>query len=126
MDGNSLIMNRNKTAKFLLCENPIAEKSDGRLFILHTQDPVILAELWHYEGLTDRELIEKQNELGPTNAKLEYMDEVVLFSSIMMFRGEKFSQLPGQEQADKLAGVMRRMADWYKAYLIWEDSQDYE
>jgi hypothetical protein len=114
-----------KAPKFLFCENPIATASDGRLFILHTQEPVILAELWHYEGLTDRELIEKQNQLGPTGAKLEYGDEVILFSSVMMFRGEKFSQLPGQEQADKLAGVMRRMADWYKAYLIWEDNKNH-
>lgn len=114
-----------KISKFLLCENPITTANDGRLFILHTQDPIILAELWHYEGLTDREFLEKQNELGPTGAKLEYGDEIILFSSVLMHRGEKFAELPGQEQADKLAGVMRRMADWYKAYLIWEDSQDH-
>lgn len=24
--------------------------------------------------------------------------------------------------ADKLAGTLRRMADWFKAYLIWEDN----
>ena len=35
--------------------------------------------------------------------------------------GDKLADKPVQEQQDKLAGVMRRMADWYEAYLKWED-----
>lgn len=113
-----------KTPKFLICENPIITgDNEGRLFILHTQDPIILAELWHYENISESDLMDAMRQLGPTSAKLEYGTETILFTSVLMVRGESFSKLPGQEQADKLAGIMRRMADWYEAYLTWEDQQ---
>lgn len=32
-------------------------------------------------------------------------------------------QYNGKKQADELAGIMRRMADLYESYLIWEDQQ---
>lgn len=97
--------------------------NEGRLFILHSFDPIILAEVFHYENISQSELLEKQRQLGPTSAKLEYGTETILFTSVLMTFGEEFNKKTGQEKADKLAGIMRRMADWYEAYLIWEDIQ---
>ena len=34
-----------KIAKFLICENPLAEESRGKRYILHTRFPFLLAEV---------------------------------------------------------------------------------
>lgn len=108
----------------MLCENPIAEKSYGRVFILHNREPRILAEVHHFnisEADSPQALEIKKAELG---AALDYEDEYILFAALWLYPSEKLSQKEPQAQADELAGIMRRMADWYKNYLIWEDSQE--
>lgn len=107
-----------KPPKFLLAKNPIADKSDGRIFILHTQTPKILAEVFHFDvGDEEHQMdCKRQFTIGST---LEYEDEYIVIGALWVESCELFS-------ADRLAGLMRRMADWYEAYLIWEDSQDYE
>lgn len=109
-----------KMSKFLICENPMTAGQDGRLFILHTGDPSILAEVHHFEDITDEQRmnIERQMSIG---SRLDYVPETIFFSPIWICKAEQISNL--QDQADNLAGIMRRMADWYKAYLIWEDAQ---
>jgi hypothetical protein len=110
-----------KTPAFLLCETPIADKSDGRTFILHNREPRLLAEVHHFEGITDSQkmAIQKKITIG---SRLDYGTETIYFEPNWI------DQLTvtgaSQEQVDRLASLMRRMADWYKAYLIWEDEQN--
>jgi len=126
--GNQFGFNM-KTPKFLLCENPIAEKSDGRIFILHTQEPIILAEVYSYEGIGE-DRIKEISQTMSIGARLDYGLETFFFVPNWLQPGwEIIPEAKKDYQqitADKLAGVMRRMADWYKAYLIWEDNQDRE
>lgn len=104
-----------KLPKFLLAENPIADKSDGRLFILHTQTPVLIAEVFHFDAGDEPAQMECKRAF-PIGAALDYDDEYIVIGARWV---EENSLHP-----DKLAGLMRRMADWYHAYLIWEDNQE--
>lgn len=106
-----------KLPKFLLCENPIADKSDGRIFILHTKFPKLIAEVFHLEIEDEKSQMECKQAFA-TGASLEYGTEYIVFGAIWI---EQHA-----EDVDKLAGLMRRMADWYEAYLVWEDAQDHE
>lgn len=72
------------SAKFLIASNPIV--NDGRVFIIHTQDPVIIAEVID------------------NNIEGKYIGETNLEST-------------------KIAGIMRRMGDWYINYLNWKKEQ---
>lgn len=82
---------------------------------MHTQTPVLIAEVFHFEAGDEKKQMEcKQNFL--TGSALEYGSEYIVFGAIWVE--------PHEVDVDKLAGLMRRMADWYEAYLIWEDSQD--
>lgn len=109
----------NKPPAFLLCENPIADQSDGRLFILHNRTPHILAEVHHFENLSDEQIMDILRQI-PIGGRLDYEPETIFFTPVWMddLKGEP------QDVAYKIAGIFRRMADWYKAYLIWEDLQD--
>jgi hypothetical protein len=112
----------NKTAKFLLCENPIAnEKNDGKIYILHNREPKIFAEVFHFDGEGASYLdCQRSFDIG---GKLDYQDEVIIFGAHWMLPDEKFLKLDTQAQADECAAIMRRMADWYESYLIWQDNE---
>lgn len=111
-----------KTAKFLLCENPIADKSDGRLFILHNRTPTLLAEVFHFDINDEISQMQCKQKFS-IGGTLDYGNEYIVFGCLWVIPDEKFSTPSVQQQADELAGIMRRMADWYKSYLIWEDEQ---
>jgi len=115
-----------KTPKFLLAENPITnERHDGRSFIIHARKPFILAEIFAFEFETEEEILKVQRQIT-TGSKLDYPPETFLFSAIFIDENSKeLKNKTPQQVADELAGIMRRMADWYKSYLIWEDSQDH-
>ena len=110
-----------KTAKFLLCENPVAEKSDGRIFILHNRSPLILAEVFHHEDLSESEIADIQQKIT-TGSRLDYGSETIFFEPLWLVPGDD-NDITSQQHAFNVAGIMRRMADWYKSYLIWEDTQ---
>jgi hypothetical protein len=111
-----------KPPKFLFCESIIGKGDNStRAFILHTRDPLVFAEVLHFE--TDDEggqMLAKSNTQA--YASLDYDDEYILLIALWIVPGDKHIKKPAQEQADDLAGIMRRMADWYKALLIYEDN----
>lgn len=110
-----------KISKFLICENPLVD--DERVFILHTRQPMILAEVVHFEGINDSERMDIERKIEtPRWARLDYPPETIYFFMIKLYPDEKFLKMNTQEQADTIAGLMRRMADWYKSYLIFEDN----
>jgi len=112
-----------KTAKFLLCENPIADKSDGRIFILHNRNPLILAEVFHFD-IENEELQMNCKRQFTIGSSLEFGNQYIVFGALWTIPDARFLAKEAQKQANELAGIMRRMADWYESYLIWEDQQD--
>lgn len=112
-----------KLPKFLLCENPkLTGDPSGRLFVLHNGSPRLLAEVHHYENIADQDLMQVQSKIE-VGGRLDYPPETILFEAIWINQDDEFNRLSTQQKADQLAGVMRRMADWYKSYLIWESHQ---
>lgn len=111
-----------KTAKFLLCENPIADKSDGRIFILHNRTPILLAEVFHFDASDEMAQMDCKRNFSAYGA-LEYDSEYIVFGCLWMVPDDKFQKKTAQQQADDIAAIMRRMADWYEAYITWEDRQ---
>lgn len=102
----------NKTAKFLICENPMVE--DGRVFILHMRKPKLLAEAFHFELEEEDEWMECKRQFA-LGASVDYPGELIALGAIW---GEE-----NDLDADQLAKLMSRMGDWYRAYLEWEDEQ---
>lgn len=107
-----------KTPKFLICENPLG-KEPGRIFILHNREPFILAEAFHFDESQNEEWMRCKSAFT-IGASVDYPGELIALGAVWTF-GNTLSAMSAQEQADTLAGVMRRMGDWYHAYLKFED-----
>lgn len=103
-----------KSAKFLIAENPIVD--DGRIFVIHMRDPVIIAEAFHFDEEQETEWMQ-QKSMFDVGASVDYPGELILLGAVFV------APMPGSEQyqADKLAKIMSRMGDWYHSYLKWED-----
>lgn len=108
-----------KASKFLIAENPLVD--DGRVFIVHLRDPVIIAEAFHFEIGQDDEWMACKSKFT-TAASVDYPGEPVILGAIFCAPvPEKWNGLSGQEVADKIAKIMSRMGDWYYSYLKFED-----
>jgi len=92
---------------------------DHRVFILHTREPRIVAEVYHLHPSEEGKAIEIQKQFS-VGSKMEMPNELILLGAVWI---EPFYKGTTQQNADELAGIMRRMADWYRAYCEWEDAQ---
>lgn len=97
--------------KFMIAENPMADRS--RVFILHTQGPRILAEAFHFDKDQEVEWMNVQSQFE-TGSRTELPDELIAIGALWIADTKPIDP-------DRLAGTMRRMADWYRSYCIWED-----
>lgn len=94
----------------MVCKNPV----NDRVFVLHSRAPFILAEALHFADEKEWMEAQKQFEIG---SRLEMPDgELIILGCIWMVPDGK--KADAQKEADNIAGIMRRMADWYKSYLI--------
>lgn len=100
-----------KLPKFLLCQNPIAEKSVGRIFILHTREPVLLAEVFRFDSEDEIKQMECK-KLYTVGASLDFPPDYFVFGAVWI------EKILSEKDSEGLPGLMRRMADWYEAYLI--------
>lgn len=117
-------MKKDEHPQFLLCENPITNESDGRHYIMHLHDPVIVAQVFYFTPQDEEAQmqIKRQITLGAT---LDYENEYFVFGAIFHAPlPDKWREWSKQQIDDKLRDIMKDMADWYEAYLIWEDSQN--
>lgn len=106
-----------KISKFLLCENPLLdERHDGRTFILHTREPMALTEIQHYED--DLDAAQKKYEDTDNAVLLSYGIESIVIYPLWIDQN--------QVRDERIGKLMKAIADWYHAYLIWEDAQDFE
>lgn len=93
----------------MVSENPMADEKFGhRVFVIHTRGPLIIAQAHHIP-------VGEPYELPLTGAKTQHEDEEIVLSPVQVIFEES-----KQVSYEK---IMRRMADWYKAYLEWEDSR---
>lgn len=108
-----------KASKFLIAENPLVD--DGRVFIIHTRSPVIIAEAFHFNLGQEREWAECKSrfEIGAT---VDYPGELIAIGLIYHGAPDPGFAESVQDLADKLAKIMSRMGDWYYSYLKWEDN----
>jgi hypothetical protein len=98
----------NKLPTFLLAENPLVD--DERIFIIHSKDPMVLAEAIHFSDDSGKFTIDHA-----IDSSLHYRDEYIVLAARV---------IAGNPDTDRLAKLMRRMADWYRAYLIFEDQDE--
>lgn len=104
-----------KAAKFLIAENPIVD--DGRVFVIHLRDPVIIAEAFHFDLDQEKEWMYCKSNFT-IGSSVDYPGELIFLGAVFC------APLPWsapQQQADKLAKIMSRMGDWYYSYLKFED-----
>lgn len=93
----------------MICENPMVD--DDRVFVLHTREPLILAEALHFDNEADWMEAKREASIG---ASVDYPGEHVLLKAVNVVATEPYT-------ADGIAKIMSRMGDWYHAYLKWED-----
>lgn len=98
----------------MICENPL--RNDGRVFILHSRPPLILAEAFHFEIEDEKNYMDckRQFDIG---ASVDYPGELICLGAIL-----HQATTPDQKGADQLAKIMSRMGEWYHAYLKYEDN----
>lgn len=111
-----------KIPEFLICEDPhfyIRDDIDEtqRIFIIHTQEPFIIAECFHFTQDEENISMLHKSKFN-IYATLDYSpDEYIIIGALN-------SSTISHTQTDKLANIMRRMADWYEKYLLWLDDND--
>lgn len=106
-----------KIERFLLAENPIlSDDPRAGLYIIHTRPPVMICEVFHFEPGEETRYINCKNQFN-VGASVDYPGELICIGCLWM--------APTDKSADDLAKIMRRMGDWYHAYLVWEDGRDY-
>lgn len=111
-----------KAAKFLIAENQIV--NDGRVFIIHLRDPVIIAEAFHFDIDQETKWMEIKRKFTILST-VDYPCELIVLGAIFCAPApEKWQHHNAQERADKLAKIMSRMGDWYYNYLKWEDEKE--
>lgn len=77
--------------RFMIAENPMAEPDAE--YVLHTQQPRFLAKRVHQNPTTDFDIV------------MEIDDMAKFFNN----------------DVSKIAGLMRRLGDWYVAFIKWEE-----
>jgi hypothetical protein len=99
---------KNKTSKFLLCENPMIEGAP--VFLLHTRKPRFLARV---------DYIELSNLPAKAAADGEILTYLNPDGLLEVYHLHIFDKIDPEETK----GALTRMGDWYIAYLKWEDQQ---
>jgi hypothetical protein len=99
----------------MISENPLVEGSG--LFVLHTRKPRMLIKVLDFDSDDEIAIMEEKKQIS-IGGSLEYGDKYFLFSLV-----EVYDEIDNEAQktANDLAKLMRRAADWFEAYLKFED-----
>jgi len=103
-----------KLPRFLIADNPLG-KDPERVFVIHTREPYILAEAFHFHE-DEEHLYHELKKSIETGATTQVGSEYIVLGAHWVVHGGK--------TPDALAGVMRRMADWYHNYITSIDNDD--
>lgn len=107
---------------FMIAQNPI---TSNKIFIVHNGTPFVMAEVNDFYSSDVASITGCQMTIK-VGSKTVFGEETYLLDAVMILPDEKFDALDEQKKADKLASLMRRMADWYHAYLKWQEEQKLE
>jgi len=108
-----------KRPKFIIGDNPMMKENSS--YITHMEDPVFYAEVYDHADKQEQSdfhdyIIKFQEEQGISVGVGRDKDFYQPFT--LAFLG----QVPdNQEIVDKMATIMKEMADWYQELIIWED-----
>lgn len=101
----------------MFAENPMA---DPGKYVIHTGNPVIVARVYIFASEIDAREFSMPIRFGAmTVLNGEYY---VLAADLIMYEGDVPDAT--QKEADKLAAVLRRAADWLHAYLKFQKEND--
>ena len=100
-----------KTAKFLICSNPISETGD---FILHTHFPSFLVKVTPVMADDER--------LEPDDVVAEFVNSDGFTEHFLL---EIFAEYEKTDPS-KIKQLLKKMAVWYAAYLKWEEEMNSE
>lgn len=100
-----------KISKFLYCDNEMVPESHLREFILHARKPRFLVHIQHIKF---SDLPHKSND---QEIIINYLNPESLLELIRLHVIDNIDN-----EAD-LSKVLNRMADWYIAYLKWQDKK---
>lgn len=81
--------------RFMIAFNPMADLSGE--YVYHTQEPRFLAKRVYGNPVTDFEIVQEIDHIGDF-----YKNDVT-----------------------RMAGLMRRLGDWYIAYKTWEKKNEH-
>lgn len=101
-----------KYPKFLECVNPNGDPGD--LYILHTRHPRFLAQLLISND--EKEIMEFQRHFN-IGGRTDYKGMSALVGVIDFWDNPYKEENTPQKQADNIARLMRRCADWYHGTL---------
>ena len=109
-----------KLPRFMIAENPMAQP--GEEYILHTKSPKMLLKVIDATGVAyaKRNELVKKIAVGAScevNGQLFYIYPIAQYSHI--------SQKNLPEINEDLSLLMKRIADWWKSYIIFEE-KNYE
>jgi len=98
----------------MIAENPMANSGE---WVLHTRKPAMLLRVIDITDWSDADRIENMKQfnvysLTEVNGLHFLLVPGILFHEI---------ELKTQRDADQLAGLMRRAADWWHAYIKFEE-----
>lgn len=110
-----------KTPGIVICENPMLENGeDQRLFLLYDRKIKVYAEVFHFDIDDEASQMEFKRSVD-TYGTTEIDEEYIIIAPVWLIPDKKYEDSEQQKQLDTLARIMRRMADWYHAYIIWEN-----
>lgn len=99
----------NLLPKFMICENPMLSDEHYNEFILHTQPPEFLAVV------LEKDSPEQYQKLSyPVIETIGHMHDDGLLTIYILAPIIQYSE-------GDIKPVLKRMADWFRSYLIYED-----
>lgn len=98
---------------FMISFNPMSEHQ--QLYVTHTKDPFFVAEV---HGFTD-EIRCREFELPLTHYSRTHFDGKFYVLEVKFLISQKVIPVT-QEEGYKMAGLFRRSADWFHAYIKFQ------
>lgn len=105
-----------KLPRFMVCENPISESGE---YILHCREPKMLIKVFN---LTNTSIEERKDWVKqiPVYGACEIGS--VLYYLVPVEQYTNFFGENKEEVNQNLSSLMKRCADWWKSYVIWEEN----
>jgi len=99
-----------------MCVNPLLPESNG--FILHTKEPQILAEIFSFDKMDIKGMNDLKMQGYQLGTETTHKDITYVLVSDYKIDPTSLTREQAQAKANRLAGLMRRMADWWLSVLI--------